>query len=63
MIEITKAVNGFLVYPGEQDEPIVVEGTNPRTVAAKLGRVVIKALFDQEAEEKAEEKEGVPDVE
>ena len=57
MIRVSKVANGFLVTP-ENFETLVVEGTNHRTVAAKLGRAVIKALS---LDETARGEEGTPD--
>lgn len=47
-VDIEKVGNGFLINYGDPPETTVVEGTNPRTVAAKLGRAVIKALAEEE---------------
>jgi hypothetical protein len=46
MIEVEEVENGFLITQGDPASVTVVEGTNPRTVAVRLGRAIIKALKD-----------------
>jgi hypothetical protein len=47
-VDVERVGNGFLVNYGDPPETVVVEGTNARTVCAKLGKAVIKALNKEE---------------